>query len=246
MFQSPGPGETPRLEQPEIMRMMLYNPGEGSEQTLIRLTDDRSFLQEIRHERGSVILYAIAPDDDWSDFPVRGLFVPLLYRSIYYLSAGGSVMGERFRAGEAAQLRLTGVASDAEITIVSENGDSYVPELRRTPGGVLALIGPGYLGTGIYAVRAGEEMLQKFVVHAASEESDLAVLDPENARDRLAEETSLPVRIVDASGADAGLIEARLSSARTGVELWNVFMVLALFTLLAEMIVERKWRPEAA
>ena len=246
MFDLDEQGGTPRLEQPDIFRMMAYRPGSGSEQALIRLTDDKSFLQEIRHERGSVIFYAIAPDDTWSDFPVRGLFVPLLYRSIYYLSAGGSVMGEKFLAGAAAQIRLSGVSSDATITIDSEDGDSYLPELRRTPGGVLALIGSDFLETGTYDVKSGDETLRKIVVHPGARESEVKTLEPEKGRQMLSDATGLSVNLVGIAGTDSDEIKAQLSSVRTGVEVWNVFMLLALFTLSAEMIVEKKWRPEAA
>ena len=33
---------------------------------------------------------------------------------------------------------------------------------------------------------------------------------------------------------------------RSGVELWNVFLVVALLALVAEMVVSRHWRPESA
>jgi hypothetical protein len=226
--------------------MMGYRPGSGSEQTLIRLTDDQSFLQEIRHERGSVIFFTVAPNDSWSDFPVRGLFIPLLYRSIYYLSAGGSVMGDAFLAGSAAQIRLPGVPNDASISIYSEDGDSYLPELRRTPGGVLALIGPGFLETGIYDVNTGDETLRKFVVHPGAKESEIRTFEPDEGQEILSEALGVQVAILSISETDSEQIRSRLASVRTGVELWNVFMLLALFTLLAEMIVEKQWRPEAA
>lgn len=245
MFESSETGSSPRLEQPDIYRMMMYQPGDGSEQTLIRLSGDRSFLQEIRHELGSVILFAVAPDESWSDFPVRGLFIPLLYRSIYYLSAGGSVMGEKFTAGEAAQVRLTGVADGATVTIDSGTGDSYLPEFRRAPGSRLALIGPGFLTTGIYNVKADEEIIRRFVVHPIPGESNLRTLSPEQAAGLLAIALGQPVAELQIAGIEAQQVKAQLTTVRSGVELWNVFMMLALFTLLAEMLVEKKWRPEA-
>jgi len=245
MFETGDTESSPHLEQPDIFRMMLYQPGDGSEQTLIRLSGDRSFLQEIRYERGSVILFSIAPDESWSDFPVRGLFIPLLYRSIYYLSAGGSVMGEEFTAGEAAQVRLSGVADDAAITIESETGDSYLPDFRRAPGSRLALVDTGFLTTGIYNVTANEEIIRRFVVHPVPEESNLLTLSAEQAADLLTISLGQTVTELHLAGADTQEVKARLTTVRSGVELWNVFMMLALFTLLVEMLVEKKWRPEA-
>lgn len=246
MFLADQVSGTPRLEQPDIFRMITYQPGNGTEQTLIRLSGNRSFLQEIRHERGSVILFAVAPENEWSDFPVTGLFIPLLYRSIYYLSAGGSVMGEEFTAGSAAQIQLPGISTNATVTVNADNGDSYIPELRRSPGITLALIGSGFLSTGLYDVLVDGQLVRRFAVHPVIEESNLELLEAEEAAAELSRAVGHPVNILDLSSNDTETVKAQLVTVRTGVELWNVFMMLALVTLLAEMLVEKKWRPEAA
>lgn len=246
MFEKNQTGRPPRLEQPDIFRMLMYRPGNGTEQTLIRLSGNRSFLQELRHERGSALLFAVAPEEEWSDFPVSGLFIPLLYRSIYYLSAGGSVMGEGFATGAAAQIRLAGISSSATVTVDAENGDRYIPELRRSPGTTLALIGSGFLSTGLYNVVVDGQVISRFVVHSIPEESILKSLDVEDAAQKLRSAVAHPVRVLNLSSHDTETVKAQLVTVRSGVELWNVFMMLALVTLLAEMLVEKKWRPEAA
>ncbi|MCZ6757102.1 MAG: hypothetical protein O7C39_02360, partial [Bacteroidetes bacterium] len=246
MFEKNQAGRPPRLEQPDIFRMLMYRPGNGTEQTLIRLSGNRSFLQELRHERGSVLLFAVAPEEEWSDFPVSGLFIPLLYRSIHYLSAGGSVMGEEFATGAAAQIRLAGISSSATVTVDAENGDRYIPELRRSPGNTLALIGSGFLSTGLYNVVVDGQVISRFAVHSIPEESILESLDVEDAAQKLGSAVVHPVRVLNLSSHDTETVKAQLVTVRSGVELWNVFMMLALVTLLAEMLLEKKWRPEAA
>jgi hypothetical protein len=156
------------------------------------------------------------------------------------------VSGEQFVSGAPAQLRLTGVSSSLNVTVESGTGDSYVPDLRRTAGGVVATIGAGYLKSGIYDVRVGGEIIRKVAVNVSAVESDIAVLSPDDARERLSGALGMTVSELDLSGTNTTEIRSHLREARTGVELWNVFMLLALFTMLAEMIVEKKWRPEAA
>ncbi|MDX1440225.1 MAG: BatA domain-containing protein, partial [Rubricoccaceae bacterium] len=73
---------TSRIESPEVFRAGNYAPGGGNESSLIRLAGGTPFLQEIRSGSGLTLLYAVAPDQAWSDFPVRGLFAPLMYRSV--------------------------------------------------------------------------------------------------------------------------------------------------------------------
>lgn len=246
MFEISGDGRPPVLEQPDIRRMILYRPGSGFDQMLIRTSGDRSFLQEVRSGLGSMLLYAVAPEESWGDFPVRGLFVPLLYRSIYYLSAGGSVTGEEFIAGEAAQLRLTGQPEGTVIELVSETGDSYTPELRRVPGAILASVEMGFLRPGIYDVNQAGSLIRRLVVHPVPEESVLDTYLPDEALESISAAVGKKVFRLDLKNSERAELIARLNTARSGLELWNVFLMLALVTLLAEMLIEKKWRPEAA
>ena len=83
-------------------------------------------------------------------------------------------------------------------------------------------------------------------MHSGSAESVLQTLEPDEAREILEAALGSSVEILDLSGTNQEEIRARISAIRTGVELWNVFLGLALLMLLAEMVVEKKWRPEAA
>ena len=47
------------------------------------------------------------------------------------------------------------------------------------------------------------------------------------------------------SDVDGGLADA-VATMRSGVELWNVFLGVALVFLLAEMLVSRLWKPESS
>jgi hypothetical protein len=246
MLDAAAQEDGPQLEQPDIFRMMPYRPGAADEQTIIRMSGDRVFMQEIRAGQGNAILFTVAPNLEWTDFPVRGLFVPLLFRSVYYLSSAGSVSGENFPEGSPAQLRLAGLDEDASIRVLSEDGTVYLPDLRRVQGGLLASIEGGYLEAGIYDVTLDDAVIRKFSVHPDRLESRLETFSVEEALESLSESIGGQVVTVDLSDAQGDQLRDRLRSARTGVELWNVFLVLALFCLLAEMVVEKGWRPESA
>ena len=245
MFEADANDE-PRLEQPEIFRMMPYVPGTGNEQSIIRMSGDQVFMQEIRSGAGSVVLFSVAPSAEWTDFPVRGLFVPLLFRSVYYLSSAGSVSGEHFVEGTPAQLRLTGYDEEASVEIIAPDGSQYLPDVRRVPGGLLASIEEGYLESGIYDITADGTTVRKFSVGAAAPESRLDVYPPDEAVASLSTAIGADVVAVELADAQGEQLRDRLREARTGVELWNVFLMLALACLLAEMIVEKGWRPETA
>lgn len=245
VFDRPGAGRQGKVESPDLYYAMNYTPSSGSEQTLIQLTNSFPFLQEIRHGSGAAFLLATSPDPRWSDLPVRGLFIPLLYRSIYYVSSGESVQGDRLIAGQPGEVRLTGIGDAEPLRLLGPDGEDFTPEQRTLFGAVLLATDASLRTPGIYDVMAGATLVRRVAVNLDSRESDLAAFTPDEAANRLAAATGIPVRVLDVEGAGAlGVIEA-IQAERTGVELWNVFLLLALLFLVAEMLVSMQWRPEA-
>ncbi|MEL6443671.1 MAG: BatA domain-containing protein [Bacteroidota bacterium] len=237
-----------RLEQPDVFFAATYAPGGGTEQTLIALPGGRPFLQEVRHGQGTALVYAVAPDPAWSDFSVRGLFVPLLYRSAFYLAQNEDDEATRFTVGELATLRLGGVREGTPVRLVAPEdvGSETVPEQRALPGALLVDVPPEAIpAPGVYDVRQGNTLLRRIAANLDARESNLTRLDATDARDALAEATGRPVRLLDAAGG-AGLRAAeQLQTERAGIELWKTFLWVALAFLVAEMLVAMRWRSES-
>jgi hypothetical protein len=248
MFELDVSGKAPQLEQPVIYKSITYRPGanSGAEQTIIGLSGGAPFLQEIRAGLGSVLLFSVEAGVTWSDFPVRGLFLPLLYRSLYYLSASSSVSGETMQVEGSLQLRLAGVSGSETIIIRDESGLEMIPEQRSVQGAKVAELSSAFFIPGVYSVVANNEVLRRVVVHPSTLESDLALLDPEEAVSHIAETSQTVATVMNISLVGGSQLDEQLKAARTGVELWNVFLGLALIFLVLEMLVSKHWRPESA
>lgn len=245
VFIQQGLRDTERIESPDIYRTINYAPSSGSEQTLIQLTNGFPFLQEVRHGLGIMLLMSVAPDPSWSDLPVRGLFVPLLYRSIFYLSASESPAGEQLEAARDGELRIAGVSESERLRMVGPDGTEYVPEHRALFGALLLNIEGGAIPSpGIYEVHNESELIRRVAVNLDTSESDLASFGDGEARDRISAAAERDVEIIEASGRDPADVVTAVAAQRTGLELWNVFLVLALLSLVAEMVVAKYWRPE--
>jgi len=229
------------VESPTITFARPYVHGAGDENTLIDLTTGAPFLQEIRSGGGTALVFAVAPDPRWGDFPVRGLFVPLLYRAVYYLAADADV-SESLVVRQPGALRVSGAAEGLRLV---GDGTEFVPEQRSVPGGVLLEIDEGVTEPGVYDVMDGERLVRRVAFNPDARESDLAVLAPEEARRQLEEATGAEVRLLDAAGGRGRTAAEQVAEERTGVELWNVFLGLALLFLVAEMLVAMQWKPEA-
>ena len=226
--------------------VLFYRPARGSEQTLIQLANGNPFLQEMRKGEGAALFFSSAPDTRWTDFPVRGLFVPILYRAIFYLSASESTSGEQLVVGQPSEFRVTGVSADARLSISTPDGQDFIPEQRNLFSATLVSVNEQIGGAGVYDVRVGTELVRRIAFNLPQAESNLASLEVDEAASILEAEFGVTPRIISAKIDGTQGLETQLRQARLGVELWNVFLAIALLFLVIEMIVQKYWKPEAA
>ena len=243
--QAGAPDEDVQVERPDIYYAMNYSPSGGSAQTLIELSNGFPFLQELRHGGGVALLAAVAADPQWSDLPVRGLFIPLLYRSVYYLSAGESVAGEQLTVGQPGELRITGVSEAAPIRLVGPDGTERTPEQRTLFGATLIQVDASTQTPGLYDVQAGDTLVRRVALNLDARESDLRTAPPEEAAGTLSNALGHPVGTLDL-GAGGVPVAETIRQQRVGTEIWNVFLLLALGFLITEMLVASQWKPESA
>ncbi len=234
------------VEDPLLYFVMNYTPSGGTENTLIELSNGFPFLQEIRFGQGGIFLVGVAPDLRWSDLPQRGLFIPLIYRCMYYLSSDESSAGDQFVIGRPGELRIAGLAETETARIIAPDGEEFVPEQRNLLGAMLLQLDDAGQIPGIYDVMAADKQVRRIALNLDVDESDLLRQLPEESIAGLGKMSDGDVRLLDtiAAGGVSRVMET-LREERTGIELWNVFLMLALIFLIAEMLVAKQWRPEA-
>lgn len=227
---------TQRLEAVRVHRAARYMPGAATEQTLITLLGQAPLLQEIQYKNGYILFLAVAPELSWSDLPVRGLFVPLMYRAAHYLSAGGSVQGEEVLVGEQATIRVAAI--QGQITLEMPDGTEQMPTERQVFGASLIEFEADSPGITQFRVEDSPSPVRLVSVGLDPRESRLSYAEPEEAGDLLEEALGTPVDVLEIDSQDDGAMR----QARIGVELWRHFLVLALLLLAAEMILASHWR----
>ncbi len=233
------------IERPDVFAVRTYRAGSGDEQEVLSLSTGTPFLQEIRFGAGVVFVAAVGADPRWSDFPVSGLFVPLLYRAVFYLASGEPGGDRGLEVGRAAGIRIGGSTAD-RLVLVGPNGEEIVPDQRAQVGGLLLQIPSALREPGIYDVRSETgAIMRRVAINVPVQESDLSVWSAGEGRDRLARALGGSVEILRSQGGPSDLREA-IAAERLGVELWNVFLTLALCFLIAEMAVAMRWRAESA
>ena len=230
--------DEPEIESPRLYHSVRLRGDERARQVISTRAGD-AFLLDARIDDGRALVFGVSPDLAWSDFPMKGIFVPLVNRGMFYLAA---------RDDNA--LALT-VGENTEITIPKTVPGDDLFELRG-PEGTVQRIVPKTLPSGlvfpvespsapgVYTLATGDRVLRSIAVNTDPAESDLARADAELREQFFAR---LGIANIAELGADVNVQQA-VAQVRYGVELWKYMLALALLCALLEMLVARDVKRE--
>ncbi len=238
IFEKTGRTDDPRRLSPRINRSFDFRATPRS-RSIITLSNGAGFFLEQAVGSGRVALFSCAPVLGWGDFPMKGLFAPLVYRTVVYLASGTDRL-EQFGVG-------------AEASIAVRQGATLPPGAQyalRLPDAVEEFITPSSSGAGLlfkypllplpghYRITAGDATLALFPANLAPEEADLAKAAAAEVDTFLAVHgfTEEQVRRLPAGDQLPG----RITEARFGMELWKYCVGLVLLLALLEMAINRR------
>lgn len=233
MFENVQDGKLPEVESPRLYSTVRLRGNENARQVISTRAGD-AFLLDAKVGKGRVLAFAVSPDLRWSDFPFKGLFLPLINRAMFYLAAR-----------EDNALALT-VGGSTEVTIGNLQGGEQLFELRG-PDDAMQRIVPKALPSGmvfpvespsapgLYTLNAGKDVLRAIAVNTDPVESDLARADEQMRKDFFAR---LGITQVAELAREANVQQA-VTQFRFGVELWKYMLALALLCAVIEMLVSR-------
>jgi hypothetical protein len=258
MFKQSGAqsSRSPTVESPRIRTALGPAPGAAGH-AIIGLSDGSSFLTEFRTGSGKVLVFSVDAGLEWSDFPLKGLFAPLLHRSMLYLAAAQEE-ADQFETGQSIQatIRLqSGESGGGSFFLRSPEGreERLVPEFLAVSG-MLRITSLPALETGIHTLvrkapgkgpAGGDEYLVgAFPVNVREEESDLQTIDGDDAATLW---SSLGVEPDRAHVVEPGEeVATIIQESRYGVELWRYLLGAALLLAMIEMAVSRAGKNETA
>jgi hypothetical protein len=248
LFEQPAPGtnKLPAIESPRVYAHLEVDPGRQGH-TIIALSDGSPFLTEYPSGSGRVLLYSVESALTWSDFPVKGLFVPLVHRSVAYL------------ASQNRQSPPITVGDPVKMMVRLKNPALRDPFQLRSPGGIEERIAPRFFSAsgmalfesansseaGVYELRLPPEpggrsgdIVEAVAANIRASESDLRPITDEQLAafwKSVGVNPGQARRLPAVTGIDKEILEARF-----GVELWKYFIGLALALALLEMAIGRE------
>lgn len=205
--------------------------------------DGGSFLAESTIGKGKVLYCAVSADSDMSTLPFTGIFPALMFRSSSYL-VSGSDYGTYVTAGDKVDIKLPkSNFTNGIYKIVDPLGnESYANAVELTESVLLSIDELTQLG--VYVIYdSREEYLASVIVNTEPTESELVYNSEKDfekyLKDIFGENTG-----IEFIGSDEN-IDDGLLRARTGSELWQIFILLAIASALAEMMVAKNSKIES-
>jgi hypothetical protein len=235
------PGDSRKLS-PSILRTLDLR-GTPQSRSIISLSNGNGFLIEQPVGAGRVAIFSAAPLLSWSDFPMKGLFAPLLYRTVVYLATGSERPAQFTVGGELnLTLRRTPAASTRpQYSLRLPDGVDEIVTPSPSPTGVLFRYSSPAL-PGQYELRSGPAAVALCPVNLLPAEADLRPATDDDVDSLLSRLRFTPdqARRLTAGGE----LPARIIEARIGTELWKYCLLLVLLLAMVEMFFNRHARGE--
>ncbi|MFC1490558.1 BatA domain-containing protein [Candidatus Latescibacterota bacterium] len=218
------------FDKPESKSYLKMNPSQAI-QVLARFDDNSIAAGVTGCGKGRALVFALSADTAASDFPVSGIFAPLIVRSVQYLSS--TLYDSRvYESGDIVSEAVGDVSGNTQVTVKPESMPSILVDVENTSSGA-EISGGEFSHPGFYSVFVGTEERARFCVNAPYSEIIFA-----RAGDLRLSEIYGNIRWNQI--ADSQNIADIVANDRYGKELYGMFMICALILICVEMVISRK------
>ena len=228
-----------KIESPDIYHHLRIDP-QGRGINIITLMNGSSFLSEYKFGEGKILVLNTSPVLSWSDLPLKGIFPPLINKSVFYL-ASKNKEEEKYFAGDAVNLNLTNKSVGGIKIEKPGKSEEFISPEDIPQSGFLSYSNTDL--TGIYKILSGNKIINEFSINHDPLESVTTSITNKDFESYL---SSINFKGKYFSiNKDENPVQVVLQ-ARFGSELWKIFILAAIITALIEMLVARNMKKEIA
>lgn len=223
------------IESPEIYSYFRLLPGENTGR-IITLTGGSPFLTENEFSKGKVIISSVSASDDMSDFPFKPIFVPLIIRSVYFLSNNFEFQNE-YIAGRSNIIPLRKINNISGIILPDKSELKSGIDLNLHKEKYLYLpYGELTSKTGIYTMKDSSGSQYDFALNKDPSESNMLISDKELILDHFKKAGIENITLIESN---ENILTA-VNETRTGLSLWKYFLAAALLFIAGEIFLSKK------
>ena len=220
-------GDESDLNYPKIKKYYTIEEHTNGEDIAI-LVNDKPFISEFRLGEGHIILMLTAPSLDWSDFPLKGLWVPFISRAVEYAMTGQSSFIDTVRVGSDLSFDMDLKKPGNNLMVKTPNGKSYAI-LAEAKGNKFQARFDKVDLPGIYRLIQDDKLLKMKSVNI--DRKELIWESEFNQYLNEFKDGFVKVSSVSEIGQD-------IRESRVGIELWRFFAFAAFILLIAEMVIQ--------
>ena len=204
---------------------------------IVHYTGGSVAFAESRFSQGICVLLTSALRLDWTDLPLKGIFVPMLYRTVQYLATKLAVQ-KPILVGQTLDRPLRTDLSQKSVHLEHPMGDrmAIMPTMTRD-GYVVHLETLDY--PGIWRLFSGDEEVDRFAVNLRPEESQAEIIEEKRIEKTFGGHRP---NILSRSA----VMEKEILQSRYGRELWKGCLGLAFVLMIAEMLIAYTRKNEVA
>ena len=204
----------------------------GQARTVAGFTGGRPAMVQADFSQGRVVTFIAPLAPEYTDLAARAFFVPLVARTVEYLSSDLSSYDVHLFTDDHIRRNLIvkgAVGAVYELTAPDGRVFSIPPEEQQ---GVLVLSPEPTDLPGIYRISSLSYEVDRFAVNLDPDEGDLTAADVDQFATALGARN---YRLLDAGEN----VAAAIAQLRFGKELWPLFLWTAIMLLAAEMLLSR-------
>lgn len=226
-----------QIESPEIYSYFKINSG-GKGKSIIKLEDESSFLSEYSISDGKVLLFSSSPVFSWSDFPIKGIFAPLVTKSVMYLSPYNKSEAN-YLAGEIVNVNVSERTLPQIRVVRPDKSEDFINIDEKQTSDFISYSATSLSGS--YKFYSGEKLLASANINTDPAESVTQYLSESDFDDYLEKINfnGKHIRIDRNENPTQMILQARFGS-----ELWRYFVLLAILLALVEMTIARNAKKE--
>lgn len=199
---------------------------------IIKYDNDYPCLFETKSGKGKILVFTTALDFDWSDMALKGIFVPLLNRSVSYLAGSTDITKDELLIGAEIYHSSGEIKSEweLEMKLPDENSIRIRPKIQKEKF-MIRFSETEY--PGIYELFNRNTKIGQWAVNVASEESEIKPIDIEQLKEMLGTENVFIIKTNENP-------EKTIEQLRFGQELWKICIFIVLILLILEMLLYRE------
>jgi hypothetical protein len=202
------------------------------------LTLQSGFPFIIQFNSGEGKFYAVAAplDEQITNFPRHAIFIPTLYKIALY-SVSQSKLYYTIGRNEPIPVPEYRKTSEQALKLSSADGKfEIIPEYRFVEGKAFIYVFNQIKQSGIYELKAGNEIITLLAFNYDRKESDLSSWNDKELEEQLVESGFTLYNILETSRVELTEVVKQLDE---GKKLWKIFIILALLFVLFEILLIR-------